>query len=444
MYKFIHCIQGSDIMDYKIELSSEDVPKKWYNINADLPVELPAPKNSEGKDQLSTLPDIFVGECLKQEMTTDRYVSIPNEVRELYQRLGRPTPLCRAKGLEEKLNTPAKIYYKREDSSPTGSHKLNSAIAQAYYAKKEGVERLTTETGAGQWGTALSLAASLMDLEATVYMVKVSFNQKPFRKTIMQLYDGNVYASPSTNTEVGRKILEETPDHPGSLGIAISEAVEDALQDEKVKYTLGSVLNHVILHQTVIGQEIKTQLEIAEEEPDTMIACVGGGSNFGGALFPFLKDKLDGNSDVEFLAAEPASCPSLSEGEYRYDFGDQVGFTPLFKMFTLGHDFVAPSVHAGGLRYHGMNAQVSLLKNEGYITPRTAKQTDIFAAGKMFAQCEGIVPAPETCHALKVAIDEAQKCKQTGEEKTIVVNFSGHGLLDFKGYESFLDGTLEA
>ncbi|HIH35090.1 MAG TPA: pyridoxal-phosphate dependent enzyme, partial [Methanosphaera sp.] len=225
-------------MDYKIELSSEDVPKKWYNINADLPVELPAPKNSEGKDQLSTLPDIFVGECLKQEMTTDRYVSIPNEVRELYQRLGRPTPLCRAKGLEEKLNTPAKIYYKREDSSPTGSHKLNSAIAQAYYAKKEGVERLTTETGAGQWGTALSLAASLMDLEATVYMVKVSFNQKPFRKTIMQLYDGNVYASPSTNTEVGRKILEETPDHPGSLGIAISEAVEDALQDEKVKYTL--------------------------------------------------------------------------------------------------------------------------------------------------------------------------------------------------------------
>lgn len=430
-------------MDYKIELSSEDVPKKWYNINADLPVELPAPKNSEGKDQLSTLPDIFVGECLKQEMTTDRYISIPNEVRELYQRLGRPTPLCRAKGLEEKLNTPAKIYYKREDSSPTGSHKLNSAIAQAYYAKKEGVERLTTETGAGQWGTALSLAASLMDLEATVYMVKVSFNQKPFRKTIMQLYDGNVYASPSTNTEVGRKILEETPDHPGSLGIAISEAVEDALQDEKVKYTLGSVLNHVILHQTVIGQEIKTQLEIAEEEPDTMIACVGGGSNFGGALFPFLKDKLDGNSDVEFLAAEPASCPSLSEGEYRYDFGDQVGFTPLFKMFTLGHDFVAPSVHAGGLRYHGMNAQVSLLKNEGYITPRTAKQTDIFAAGKMFAQCEGIVPAPETCHALKVAIDEAQKCKQTGEEKTIVVNFSGHGLLDFKGYESFLDGTLE-
>lgn len=430
-------------MQYKIELSSDDVAKKWYNINADLPVELPAPKNSEGKDQLSTLPDIFVGECLNQEMTTERYVKIPNEVRELYQRLGRPTPLCRAKGLEEKLNTPAKIYYKREDTSPTGSHKLNSAIAQAYYAKKEGVERLTTETGAGQWGTALSLSASLMDLEATVYMVKVSFNQKPFRKTIMQLYDGNVYASPSSNTEVGRKILEETPDHPGSLGIAISEAVEDALSDEKVKYTLGSVLNHVVLHQTVIGQEIKTQLEIAEEEPDTMIACVGGGSNFGGSLFPFIKDKIDGNSDVEFLAAEPSACPSLTEGEYKYDFGDEVGFTPLFKMFTLGHDFVAPSVHAGGLRYHGMNSQVSLLTKEGYITPKAVHQTDVFEAGKMFAQCEGVVPAPETCHAVRVAIDEARKCKQTGEEKTIVVNFSGHGLLDFKGYESYLDGTLE-
>lgn len=430
-------------MEYKIELSSDDVAKKWYNINADLPVELPAPKNSEGKDQLSTLPNIFVGECLNQEMTTDRYVKIPNEVRELYQRLGRPTPLCRAKGLEEKLNTPAKIYYKREDTSPTGSHKLNSAIAQAYYAKKEGVERLTTETGAGQWGTALSLAASMMDLEATVYMVKVSFNQKPFRKTIMQLYDGNVFASPSTNTEVGKKILEETPDHPGSLGIAISEAVEDALSDEKVKYTLGSVLNHVILHQTVIGQEIKTQLEMVEETPDTMIACTGGGSNFGGSLFPFMKDKIEGNSDTEFLAAEPAACPSLSEGEYRYDFGDEVGFTPLFKMFTLGHDFVAPSVHAGGLRYHGMNAQVSLLTKEGYISPRTVKQSEVFQAGKLFAQTEGVVPAPETCHAIKVAIDEARKCKETKEEKTIVVNFSGHGLLDFKGYESFLDGTLE-
>ncbi|AWX31593.1 MAG: TrpB-like pyridoxal phosphate-dependent enzyme [Methanosphaera sp.] len=430
-------------MEYKIELTSDDVAKNWYNINADLPVELPAPKNSEGKDQISTLPDIFVNECLAQEFSTERYIKIPTEVRELYQRLGRPTPLCRAKGLEEKLNTPAKIYYKREDTSPTGSHKLNSAIAQAYFAKKEGVEKLTTETGAGQWGTALSLAASLMDLDCTVYMVRVSFDQKPFRKTIMQLYDGNVYASPSNQTAVGRKILEETPDHPGSLGIAISEAVEDALSDEKTKYTLGSVLNHVILHQTVIGQEIQTQLEIAEEEPDTMIACVGGGSNFGGSLFPFIKEKIKGNTDCEFLAVEPSACPTLSEGEYTYDFGDEVGFTPLLKMFTLGHNFVAPSVHAGGLRYHGMNTQVSLLKNEGYITPRTAHQTEVFAAGKMFAKCEGVIPAPETNHAIKVAIDEAQKCKQTGEEKTIVVNFSGHGLMDFKGYGSFMDGSME-
>ena len=430
-------------MEYKIELSSDDVAKNWYNINADLPVELPAPKNSEGKDQISTLPDIFVNECLAQEFSTERYIKIPTEVRELYQRLGRPTPLCRAKGLEEKLNTPAKIYYKREDTSPTGSHKLNSAIAQAYFAKKEGVEKLTTETGAGQWGTALSLAASLMDLDCTVYMVRVSFDQKPFRKTIMQLYDGNVYASPSNQTAVGRKILEETPDHPGSLGIAISEAVEDALSDEKTKYTLGSVLNHVILHQTVIGQEIQTQLEIAEEEPDTMIACVGGGSNFGGSLFPFIKEKIKGNTDCEFLAVEPSACPTLSEGEYTYDFGDEVGFTPLLKMFTLGHNFVAPSVHAGGLRYHGMNTQVSLLKNEGYITPRTAHQTEVFAAGKMFAKYEGVIPAPETNHAIKVAIDEAQKCKQTGEEKTIVVNFSGHGLMDFKGYGSFMDGSME-
>ena len=352
-------------MNNKIELSSDDVPIKWYNINADLPVELPMPQNSEGKDQIGNLPKIFCKECLDQEFSTERYIKIPNEVRQLYQRLGRPTPLCRAVGLEEKLNTPAKIYYKREDLSPTGSHKLNSAIAQAYYAKKEGVERLTTETGAGQWGTALSLASSLMDLECTVYMVRVSFDQKPFRKTIMQLYDGKVYASPSMQTEVGKKILEETPDHPGSLGIAISEAVEEALADDKVKYTLGSVLNHVVLHQTVIGQEIQTQLEIAEEEPDTMVACVGGGSNFGGSLFPFLREKIKGNSDCEFLAAEPSACPTLSEGEYRYDFGDNMGFTPLLKMFTLGHDFVAPSVHAGGLRYHGMNSQISLLTKKG-------------------------------------------------------------------------------
>lgn len=428
---------------YKIQLSSDDVPTKWYNINADLPVELPAPKNSKGRDQISTLPDIFVGECLNQEFSTDRYISIPKEVREIYQQIGRPTPLYRATKLEEKLNTPAKIYYKREDTSPTGSHKLNSALAQAYYAREQGIERVTTETGAGQWGSALALACSMMGIDCTVYMVRVSYDQKPFRKGVMQLYNSTIHASPSTNTEVGRKVLEETPDTPGSLGIAISEAVEDALSDDNVRYTLGSVLNHVILHQTVIGQEIKTQLEIAEEEPDTMIACVGGGSNFGGAMFPFMKDKIDGNSDTEFIAVEPSACPTLTQGSYDYDFGDNVGFTPLLKMYTLGHQFVAPSVHAGGLRYHGMNTQVSLLTHEGYITPKAVHQKDVFTAGQIFANCEGIIPAPETCHAIAATIDEARRCKETGEEKTIVMNFSGHGLMDLKGYESFIDGSLE-
>lgn len=428
---------------YKIQLSSDDVPTKWYNINADLPVELPAPKNSEGRDQISTLPDIFVGECLNQEFSTDRYISIPKEVREIYQQIGRPTPLYRATKLEEKLNTPAKIYYKREDTSPTGSHKLNSALAQAYYAREQGIERVTTETGAGQWGSALALACSMMGIDCTVYMVRVSYDQKPFRKGVMQLYNSTIHASPSTNTEVGRKVLEDTPDTPGSLGIAISEAVEDALSDDNVRYTLGSVLNHVILHQTVIGQEIKTQLEIAEEEPDTMIACVGGGSNFGGAMFPFMKDKIDGNSDTEFIAVEPSACPTLTQGSYDYDFGDNVGFTPLLKMYTLGHQFVAPSVHAGGLRYHGMNTQVSLLTHEGYITPKAVHQKDVFTAGQIFANCEGIIPAPETCHAIAATIDEARRCKETGEEKTIVMNFSGHGLMDLKGYESFIDGSLE-
>lgn len=429
-------------MNYKITLSSDDVPKQWYNINADLPVELPMPKNSEGKDQISALEKAFTKAGLEQEFAQDRYIKIPNEVRQLYMQMGRPSPLFRATKLEEYLNTPAKIYYKREDTSPTGSHKLNSAIPQAYFAKKEGVERLTTETGAGQWGTALSLACNLLDLECTVYMVKVSFEQKPDRKNIMNIYNGNVYASPSENTEIGRKILAENPDHPGSLGVAISEAMEEALANDEVKYTLGSVLNHVMLHQTIIGQELKTQLEIAEEEPDVMIACAGGGSNFAGSLFPFIKDKIDGNSDTQFIAVEPSACPTLTEGSYEYDFGDVNGFTPMLKMFTLGHDFVAPSVHAGGLRYHGMSPQVSLLAKEGYIEPRSAHQRDVFEAGITFARNEGILPAPETTHAIKVAIDEALKCKETGEEKTIVFNFSGHGMLDLKGYASYFEGTM--
>ena len=430
-------------MTYKIELSSDEVPKQWYNMLADLPVPLPAPKNSEGKDQISSLQLAFTKSALEQEFATDRYITIPNEVRELYMEMGRPSPLVRANKLEEYLNTPAKIYFKREDSSPTGSHKLNSAIPQAYFAKKEGVERLTTETGAGQWGTALSLACNLLDIECTVYMVKVSFNQKPDRKNIMDIYDSNVFASPSENTKVGREILADNPDHPGSLGVAISEAMEEALENDEVKYSLGSVLNHVMLHQTVIGQELKTQLEIAEETPDVMIACAGGGSNLAGSLFPFIKDKIDGNSDTEFIAVEPSACPTLTEGSYDYDFGDSNGFTPMLKMFTLGHDFVAPSVHAGGLRYHGMSPIVSLLAKEGYITPKAVHQKDCFNAGILFARNQGIVPAPETTHAIRATIDEALKCKETGEENTIVMNFSGHGMLDLKGYASYFAGTMQ-
>ena len=429
-------------MDYKITLNSNEVPKNWYNIIADLPVELPMPINSEGKDQIASLHKAFTKAGLEQEFAKEQYVKIPKEVRKLYMQMGRPSPLFRATKLEEYLNTPAKIYYKREDTSPTGSHKLNSAIPQAYFAKKEGVERLTTETGAGQWGTALSLACNLLDLECTVYMVKVSFNQKPDRKNIMNIYNGNVYASPSENTKIGREILAENPDHPGSLGVAISEAMEEALENEDVKYSLGSVLNHVMLHQTIIGQELKKQLEIADETPDVMIACAGGGSNLAGSLFPFIKDKIDGKSDTQFIAVEPSACPTLTEGSYEYDFGDVNGFTPMLKMFTLGHDFVAPAVHAGGLRYHGMSPQVSLLTKEGYIEPRSAHQKDCFNAGITFARNQGIVPAPETTHAIKVTIDEALKCKQTGEEKTIVMNFSGHGMLDLKGYASYFEGNM--
>lgn len=428
--------------NFKITLSSDEVPKNWYNINADLPEPLPKPKNSEGHDQIAALEKAFTKAALEQEFSTERYIKIPNEVRELYMQMGRPSPLFRATRLEEKLNTPAKIYYKREDTSPTGSHKLNSAIPQAYFAKKEGVERLTTETGAGQWGTALSLACNLLDLECTVYMVRVSFNQKPDRKNIMNIYDGQVFASPSNNTKVGREILEKDPDHPGSLGIAISEAMEEALEYDNVKYTLGSVLNHVMLHQTVIGQELKVQLEKAEEEPDVMIACTGGGSNFAGALFPFIKDKIDGNSDTQFIGVEPSACPTLTKGSYEYDFGDTNGFTPLMKMYTLGHDFVAPTVHAGGLRYHGMSPQVSLLADHGLFEARSAHQQDVFKAGSMFARNEGVLPAPETTHAIKAGIDEALKAKETGEEKTIVINFSGHGMLDLKGYASYFEGTM--
>jgi tryptophan synthase beta chain len=357
--------------------------------------------------------------------------------------MGRPSPLFRAKGLEAHLDTPANIFYKREDMSPTGSHKLNTAIAQAYYAKKDGVKRMTTETGAGQWGTALALACRLLGLECLVYMVKVSFKQKPYRKTIMQMYDGEVIPSPSTTTEFGKEILKKDPNHPGSLGVAISEAIEVALNDDDTYYSLGSVLNHVMLHQTIIGQEIKMQMDKIDATPDVMVGCVGGGSNFAGSTFPLIRDKLSGDLDCEFIAVEPSSCPTLTEGEYKYDFGDTAGLTPLIKMYTLGHDYIPPSVHAGGLRYHGMSPMVALLAHEKIIESRSATQTDVFESNKIFAQTEGVIPAPETGHAVKVGIDEAVKCRKSGEEKNIIINFSGHGLLDLQGYDDFLEGKLK-
>ncbi|MCE5213121.1 MAG: TrpB-like pyridoxal phosphate-dependent enzyme [Methanobacterium sp.] len=428
---------------YKITLNEKDTPKKWYNIAADLPVEFPEYSQTDEGKQLENLPKIFSKGVLGQELSTDRWIEIPKLVRNVYKQIGRPSPLFRAKGLEAHLDTPAKIFYKREDMSPTGSHKLNTAIAQAYYAKEDGAERLTTETGAGQWGTALSLACSLLDMDCTVYMVKISFKQKPYRKTIMHLYNGEILPSPSDRTEFGKKILKEDPQHPGSLGIAISEAIEDALNDEKVYYSLGSVLNHVMLHQTIIGQEIQMQMNKIDATPDVMIGCVGGGSNFAGSTFPFIKDKLSGDLDCEFIAVEPSSCPTLTKGEYKYDFGDTAGLTPLIKMYTLGHDFIPPSVHAGGLRYHGMSPLVALLTHEKIIEPRSVSQTSVFESNKLFAQTEGVVPAPETGHAIKVGIDEAIKCRKTGEEKNIIINFSGHGLLDLQGYDDFLEGKIK-
>lgn len=429
---------------YKITLSEKDTPKKWYNIAADLPVAFPEYSQTEEGKQLENLPKIFSRGVLEQELSTDRWIKIPKEVRNVYKKVGRPSPLFRAKGIEDYLDTPAKIYYKREDMSPTGSHKLNTAIAQAYYAKADGAEILTTETGAGQWGSALSLACSLVGLECVVYMVNISFKQKPYRKTIMHIYDGEVYPSPSNTTEFGKKYLEEDPNHPGSLGIAISEAIEVALNNEKAYYSLGSVLNHVMLHQTIIGQEIQMQMDKIDETPDVLVGCVGGGSNFAGSAFPLIRDKLNGELDCEFIAVEPSSCPTLTKGEYKYDFGDTAGLTPLIKMYTLGHDYIPPSLHAGGLRYHGVSPLVALLAHEKIIESRSVSQTSVFETNKLFALKEGVIPAPETGHAVKVGIDEAIKCRKTGEEKNIIINFSGHGLLDLQGYDDFIEGHLNS
>jgi len=429
--------------EIKILLSEKEMPTQWYNIAADLPKPLdpplhPGTKQPIGPDELAP---IFPMGLIMQEVSTDRWIDIPDEVQQMY-RLYRPTPLHRARRLEKALDTPAKIYYKWEGVSPPGSHKPNTAIAQAYYNKQEGVKRLATETGAGQWGSALSLACRLFDLECTVYMVKVSYNQKPYRRVMMETWGAQCFPSPTDKTEAGRKILAEDPDSPGSLGIAISEAVEDAVTHDDTRYSLGSVLNHVLLHQTIVGLEAKKQMEIAGDYPDVVVGCVGGGSNFAGFCFPFLADKFAGKQ-VRAVAAEPTACPTLTKGQYRYDFGDTVGMTPLLRMYTLGHTFVPAPIHAGGLRYHGDAPLISLLVREGYMEAVAYHQNPVFDAALTFARAEGIITAPETAHAIKAVFDEALAAKEAGEKRVIVFNNSGHGHFDLGAYEAYLEGKLE-
>jgi tryptophan synthase beta chain len=380
-------------------------------------------------------------ELIKQEVSQERFIAIPDEVRDIYA-LWRPSPLYRAHRLEAALKTPARIYYKYEGVSPAGSHKPNTAVAQAYYNMNEGIERLATETGAGQWGSALALATTLFGLKCTVYMVKISYQQKPYRKSLMHLWGADVIPSPSNKTNAGKKILSKDPDSPGSLGIAISEAIEDAATHDDTHYSLGSVLNHVMLHQTVIGQEAKEQLAQVEEYPDCIIGCVGGGSNFAGLSFPFLMDKLAGTKDVEVVAVEPTACPSLTGGEFRYDFGDTVGLTPLLKMYTMGHEYIPPAIHAGGLRYHGDSPIVSQLYEDKVIDAVAYRQTEVFKAGVTFARSEGIVPAPESAHAIKCAIDKALEYKKSGEKKTVLFNLSGHGHFDMSAYDTYFSGNM--
>jgi tryptophan synthase beta chain len=422
----------------------EFVPKYWYNILPDLPKPLPPPRLPDGSvPPRSMFERLFPRSLVDQEISQERFIKIPEEIRETLISLGRPTPLIRARRLEQYLKTPARIYYKFEGVLPTGSHKVNTAVAQAYYNKIEGIERVSTETGAGQWGSALSLAGALFGLKVRVFMVRSSYEQKPYRRVLMELYGAEVISSPSNITKFGRSVLEKDPNNPGSLGIAISEAIEDVLSDEKARYSLGSVLNHVLLHQTIIGLEAKKQLEeIGEREPDYVVGCVGGGSNFAGLSYPFIHDRLRGKSNTRFLAVEPKACPSLTRGVYTYDYGDTAGLTPLLKMYTVGHRYRVPPIHAGGLRYHGDAPTLCLLVAEKIIEAVAYHQTEIFEAGKIFARAEGIVPAPESTHAVKAVIDLALEARKKNEEMVILFNLSGHGLLDLQGYKEYLEGKL--
>lgn len=431
----------------KIVLSEADMPSHWYNINADLPaagVELPPPLHPGTGQPIgpADLAPLFPMALIQQEVSTERYIEIPDQVQDVY-RIWRPTPLFRAYAWEKALDTPAKIYYKYEGTSPAGSHKPNTAVPQAYYNKQEGVKRLSTETGAGQWGSALAFASQIFGLECKVYMVRVSYDQKPYRRLMMQTWGASVVASPSIETNAGRQILAQDPNSSGSLGIAISEAVEDAAQRDDTRYALGSVLNHVLLHQTVIGQEVIKQLEVADADwPDIIIGCTGGGSNFGGFAFPFLRENIVNGKQARVIAVEPAAAPSLTRGIYTYDFGDTAKMTPMLKMHTLGHDFVPAPIHAGGLRYHGMSAQISALKDANLIEAVNVQQRSIFDAAISFTRAEGILPAPEPSHAIWGAMQEALKCKESGEAKTIVFNLCGHGHFDLAAYESYMSGKL--
>lgn len=426
----------------KILLSEKEIPKKWYNIMADMPNLPKPPLHPETKQPIGpdALAPIFPMSLIEQEVSTRRWIDIPEEVLKAYA-LWRPSPLCRAYRLEDALGTPARIYYKYEGVSPAGSHKPNTSMPQAYYNREAGIRRIATETGAGQWGSAMALAGSLFGVDVTVYMVRVSYDQKPYRRIAMQTWGATVHASPTDITQAGRRVLEADPDSPGSLGIAISEAVEDAATYNDTNYALGSVLNHVLLHQTVIGLEAERQFELAGDYPDIIIGCCGGGSNLAGVSFPFIREKINGR-DLRVIAVEPTSCPTLTKGEYRYDFGDTAGLTPLVMMYTLGHDFVPPGIHAGGLRYHGDAPLICQLYHDGLIEAKAYPQTAVFDAAVRFARAEGIIPAPETAHAVKAAIDEALVCKEEGKERTILFNLSGHGYLDLQAYADYLEGRL--
>ncbi|PVV07779.1 MAG: TrpB-like pyridoxal-phosphate dependent enzyme [gamma proteobacterium symbiont of Ctena orbiculata] len=429
-------------MKTKILLKEADMPTHWYNIVADMP-NPPAPILAPDGSPVTpdALSAIFPDAIIEQEVSAERWIPIPEKVREVL-RLWRPSPLYRAERLEMALKTPAKIYFKNEAVSPAGSHKPNTAVAQAYYNKLQGIKRLATETGAGQWGCSLALAGQLFDLEVRVYMVNVSYQQKPYRRSMMQTWGAEVFPSPTDMTQSGRHILERDPDSPGSLGIAISEAVEEAAGRPDTNYALGSVLNHVLLHQTIIGEEAKKQLELAGDYPDAIYAPCGGGSNFGGIAFPFFADKAAGK-EIDLVAVEPSSCPTLTKGIYAYDFGDTEGLTPLTKMYTLGHDFMPPGIHAGGLRYHGDSALVSQLYSEGLLSALAIPQLETFQAGELFAKTQGIIPAPESCHAIAAVVREARRCAESGEAKTLLFNLSGHGHFDMSSYDRYFKGELE-